>query len=69
MTETLCQTVVSLVVLFFSNILPNAIVYNVYRFLKKFDPVFSILVFRSFVSNLSQTEVISENTKSLKLGR
>ena len=69
MTETLCQTVVSLVVLFFGNILPNAIVYNVYRFLKKFDPVFSILVFRSFVSNLSQTEVISENTKSLKLGR
>ena len=68
MTET-CQTVVSLVVLFFGNILPNAIVYNVYRFLKKFDPVFSILVFRSFVSNLSQTEVISENTKSLKLGR
>ena len=69
MTETLCQTVVSLVMLFFGNILPNAIVYNVYRFLKKFDPVFSILVFRSFVSNLSQTEVISENTKSLKLGR
>ena len=69
MTETLCQTVVSLVVLFFGNILPNAIVYNVYRFIKKFDPVFSILVFRSFVSNLSQTEVISENTKSLKLGR
>ena len=69
MTETLCQTVVSLVVLFFGNILPNAIVYNVYRFLNKFDPVFSILVFRSFVSNLLQTEVISENTKSLKLGR